>query len=255
MEEKIINENIKSKKRLVPVSNWKALTIFLFGVIGTTIVSLPIIFILEAIYGTDADGVFNELAKATGILNFFTYLISLTALLVFIGLPALKQIFSKIKEWALYEKGIIYGIVCIALQTALSILLTLLFGTFEDNANQSTLIEVTKELPILAFCFTVVFGPIFEELVYRYALFGACYKKNRIFAYVIVGLVFAFIHFDFYAFINTEHLIKEFVNIPPYIAGGLLLCYAYEKEESLLPPIIAHMINNFVGFAQILMIQ
>ena len=125
MEEKIINENIKTKKSLVPVSNWKALAIFLFGVIGTTIISLPIIFILKEIYGTDADGVFNELAKVTGILNFFTYLISLTALLVFIGLPALKQIFSKIKEWALYEKGIIYGIVCIALQTALSILLTL----------------------------------------------------------------------------------------------------------------------------------
>lgn len=256
MEEKNNNQFYKKKKTLAPVENWKALVIFLFGLIGLSFVAIPVQVILKLIYQYDDNSLPELLYKVESLLNFFTYFISLVALLAFIGIPSIKQIFSKIKEWELYEKGIIFGIILIAVQTVLSVTLTLIFGTFEENTNQNSLISITKTTPVLAFFFTVIFGPIFEELVYRYALFGSFHKKSRLLAYVVVAIVFGFIHFDFSALSNENELLyKELINLPSYIAGGLVLCYAYEKDESLIPAIIAHMINNFVGFTQILMYQ
>lgn len=254
MEEKNIIQNYKNKKQLVPVANWKALVIFLFGLIGLSFIAIPIQFILKNIFQYNDNSLPALLYKVESLLNFFTYLISLVALLVFIGMPTIKQIFSRVKEWALYEKGIIYGLVLIAIQTLLSLILTIIFGSFDTNTNQSSLISITKTTPLLAFAFTVIFGPIFEELVYRYALFGVFYKKSKLLAYIIVTIIFGLIHFDFTSLNGEVKLfLNELINLPSYISGGLILCYAYEKEESLIPAIVAHMVNNFIGYIQILM--
>ena len=109
---------------------------------------------------------------------------------------------------------------------------------------------------VILFFTTVILAPLFEELVYRYGLFANIHKKNRYLAYAATLLIFGFIHFDFTCFTsNNIELIKiELINLPAYLLSGGILCFAYENEESIISPMIAHLTNNLIAFLQIILL-
>lgn len=75
-----------------------------------------------------------------------------------------------------------------------------------------------------------------EELVFRGAMLR-CFKQQsgyNHFAAIVVGFVFALIHFDLYGL------------IPRWIMGALL-CYLVMWSGSLWPSIAAHAVNNFIA--------
>ena len=87
---------------------------------------------------------------------------------------------------------------------------------------------------------SVIFGPIFEEILYR----GLMYNKlkeisNAFIGLLISSILFAFLHIPKYGFgINMFFL----------FLAGILLAYCYEKTDNIYVPIFVHSINNFFIF-------
>ena len=87
---------------------------------------------------------------------------------------------------------------------------------------------------------SVIFGPIFEEILYR----GLMYNKlkeisNAFIAVFISSIFFALLHIPGYGF-----NIKMF----SLVLDGILLTYCYEKTNNIYVPILVHSINNFFIF-------
>ena len=124
------------------------------------------------------------------------------------------------------------------------------------NSNQENVIGLIKSNLALGFLSVVILAPIAEELTYRYCLFGGVYKKNKRLAYVIAALVFMFMHSisSFLTYGFTKNLLTEFLYLPPYLFSGLVLCYVYDKSDSLGSSVVAHMLNNFVSFLAVAML-
>ena len=81
------------------------------------------------------------------------------------------------------------------------------------------------------------FGPVFEELLFRGALYGGMRQRfGPVPATVVAALVFASAH-------NT------FVRVHPVqLVGGVLFCAAYEASGSLWAPLVLHVSGNLAMF-------
>lgn len=249
-------ENRKEKLPISDVNNYKAIALFLIGLIGLNII-YNIIYIIVSLFITlDPEINPDQFNSINGALQFSTYLIGLATILMIVGIPTLKKVFERYKYSNVYLNGITMGLILLFAQSLYSILSTFIFGSVDSNNNQQSLIALTQQSPILLFITTVIFAPIFEELVYRYSLFGVLRKKNRVLAYVVCLIVFGFIHFDYTCFSSGDFsLIKtELVNLPAYMISGGILCYAYEKNGSLISSITAHALNNLIAFIQIMIL-
>ena len=108
---------------------------------------------------------------------------------------------------------------------------------------QNAVEAVIKIHPLLSLIWIPFLGPIVEEFTYRFGLFNALNKINRIFAYVVVSLIFGLIHFNFFA----PNIAVELLNLPPYIISGLIFSYIYDREN-LATSIVAHVTNNLVSY-------
>lgn len=240
------------------VTNWKAVVIFLIGIIGLSFLySFILIAAFRSVENYDLFNVVmnrNNFNKINGMMQFMTYVFGFCIAYKIVGEKAIKKIFSKYKEFSIYTRGIVYGFVLLFAQVVCNIVITIITGPVEENQNQNVLIELAKASPLFMGITTVVLAPFFEEITYRYSLFGVVHKKSRILAYVVTILVFGLIHFDFNCFGSAERMKIEFLNLPSYLISGGILCYAYEKEDSLICSIVAHATNNFIAFFQIFML-
>lgn len=86
-----------------------------------------------------------------------------------------------------------------------------------------------------------VISPIIEELLFRFLVFlGSTHKvglnKNNILPMVISSLLFMFIHV-----INATPS-----DIIVYLMMGFIYSFLYMKTETIMAPIIAHILNNTV---------
>lgn len=83
-----------------------------------------------------------------------------------------------------------------------------------------------------AFLSTVLFAPIFEEILHRGIILEKLSRKyNRFISILISALIFAFSHLNFVQGVNTFFL-------------GILFSFIYIKSRSLLITILIHLINN-----------
>ena len=64
-------------------------------------------------------------------------------------------------------------------------------------------------------------------------------------AYIVTPLIFALIHFDFFAG-SAEGYINELLNLPSYIIAGVTLTIIYDKF-GLSTSIVAHCGNNLIS--------
>ena len=88
---------------------------------------------------------------------------------------------------------------------------------------------------------TIIFAPLFEEIMCRKIIFGTLYTKTNFFiASLVSSIAFAVPHMDF------KHLLS-------YIATGFVLSFIYVKTKRIIVPIIAHSsINAFVFLGALL---
>ena len=88
----------------------------------------------------------------------------------------------------------------------------------------------------------VIFGPVVEELVYRFFVFRFLHKHNFIIAHMITALLFAFMHFANEFFKTFD--ITLLINMIPYVFMSLGFSITYDKNKCLIYPIALHMAIN-----------
>ena len=151
-------------------------------------------------------------------------------------------------NWRNILIGVIAGILIIGLSQLLSYLIYEV-GNISINSNQVNVETIVKNEPVLAFFAVVILGPIAEELTFRVGLMGLgmkiSEKYGKIFAYLLSIVIFIFIHLNLLG--ENVNYASEFAAVPSYFVGASLLCIAYDKG-GLSSSIIAHILNNLLGF-------
>ena len=87
---------------------------------------------------------------------------------------------------------------------------------------------------------SVIFAPIFEEILYRGLMYNKLKEISNAFIGVLISsILFALLHIPGYGF-----NIKIFC----FVLDGILLTYCYEKTDNIYVPILVHSVNNFFIF-------
>lgn len=86
---------------------------------------------------------------------------------------------------------------------------------------------------IFTFLSVVIVAPIFEELIFRGMIYNQMARYSKMFAIVMTSVLFGLLH------LNLSQ------SIPAFFIS-LVLCYMYEKTQSLSVTIFGHAANNFI---------
>ncbi|MBI3848109.1 MAG: CPBP family intramembrane metalloprotease [Planctomycetes bacterium] len=113
-----------------------------------------------------------------------------------------------------------------------------------DPSDQAGLWGLLRELDIGAKIALVVLGavvaPICEEAFFRGAVYGSFVAAGRpLVGAWLSAIVFSSVHFDL-------------PRLPALMIYGLVLAWLYDRQRSLVAPIVAHVVNNATAFALIL---
>ena len=231
---------------------------FVVGWLGFQILSFLVEITYAAIFNLNAETL--ELSKNLGPIMFITYSLLLMIFVIMLASSNnLKKAVVPFKHGSTYAAGAIAFAAILTASMLYSVILQTIYPV-EDNTNQSAIIEVTKLYPIFSLLVFAIIGPICEELTYRVGLFGFFKRINRVLAWIISILIFAFIHFDFGAFVslardgNNVPLVTELLNIPSYIIGASGLIFIYERY-GFGASTFAHILNNSYSLIMIIISQ
>lgn len=179
-------------------------------------------------------------------INFLAYAIIFSSMVYFLWPWLNKHLFKSLTStnWWL---GFAFTFVILFSNVVMLTIYDLLGITLEDNQNQTIIVSLVQEMPIISFMTFVFLGPIVEEWTYRLGLFQYLRNKNRWVAYAVTLLVFGFIHFDF----SSQNLANELLNLPLYAIAGGWFCYLYDRY-GLRVAMTAHIFNNFLSVLAIL---
>ena len=196
-------------------------------------------FILEFIVSLfkDAfpgDNAFKSITFMTIIYS--TMLVSLLVLALFTGRR--KYFVEKYTNGIDYIYGIGYAVTVVMASVILGAIMSLFFK-IDNNVNQDTIETVALSYPLFLIPVICIIGPLCEELTYRVGLFSFLRRYNKYVAFVVVSIVFAFIHFDF----EAKDIVLEFQSLPTYIVTGFILTLAYEHRGPACS-MTAHVLYN-----------
>ena len=124
-------------------------------------------------------------------------------------------------------------------------------GTAKENANTEKVFEMIRNNPFFMVFLTCVFGPVLEEILYRYTLFGLIGKKNKPVAYIITALLFGLQHVIDAGIYGGD--VKQFINIGSYMVFSFIMSGLYSKTKNLCIPIIIHITTNSIGVGMMLL--
>ena len=172
--------------------------------------------------------------------NAIRYLGILVLMVIFLwnNFPKFKKSFTKAKPYLI---GLAGGVALLASNIIINLIINS-FYTTTVNQNQSVANDMVMQYPVLCIIILGFVGPIVEELTYRVGLFNFLLRGKRWIAYLVSIAIFALIHFDFFAG-SAEAYINELLNLPSYIAAGLIMTFLYDRF-GLASSLVAHVFNN-----------
>lgn len=107
------------------------------------------------------------------------------------------------------------------------------------SANEQALRETIKIAPIYMLFTCSIVAPIFEEMVFRRALYGLVkYKWPFI---ILSGTLFGLLHV-----IGSYNNILDLLYVIPYGSMGCFFAYIVAKTNNITIPIIIHMLHNTI---------
>lgn len=112
-----------------------------------------------------------------------------------------------------------------------------------DNPNNSAVFGLLDEQYGITAATTIFLAPILEEILFRGGLFGTLRHRNRAAAYIVTVLLFSLYHVWQSAFVDWRSLLF----IVQYIPVSCVLCWAYERTDTIWTPIFLHMFINFMS--------
>ncbi len=113
----------------------------------------------------------------------------------------------------------------------------------EAGANQDVIEQALTLTPsagmLISICIT---APIVEEFVFRYGIISKLlYGVNKYVAAVIAALIFSFAHVGFDQMTSVPLFTHLMIG---YMGQALVFSFIYAREESLVYPILIHILNN-----------
>ena len=126
---------------------------------------------------------------------------------------------------------------CIIMTTSSLLLSVILKENVSDN--EQLVRESIKLAPIYMLFSCSIVAPIFEELLFRRAIYGFV---KKVWPYIFIsGFSFGLLHV-LGSFNNT----LDFLYIIPYGSMGCAFAYLYSKTKNISLPILVHMIHNTI---------
>jgi membrane protease YdiL (CAAX protease family) len=245
-----LNESSPTSLRLP--SRRKQFQLFLLGwlgiLVGAIFIGLIVVLISRLTLSTEAAALFINSPFFFTLINFLSYAI-LFILGVIILFPWLKSTFIPSLISGKWLIGIPFTFV-ILISTYL---ITAIYQAFDlsiaSNQNQTAIVNLVNESPVISLITFALLGPIVEEWTYRLGLFQWLKVKNRILAYGLTLTLFGLIHFDY----SNVGSINEWLNLPIYLIAGAWFCYLYDRF-GLGVAMAAHITNNLLSIISIIVI-
>ncbi len=174
--------------------------------------------------------------------NFFVYIF----LTLIISLIYIKTLTKDFKDFKMNYKEI--------LKTTFNWWLKGLFISYAGNiiiaflhlpeiTNQSEVINLLKENLLLTSFFTVILGPITEELFFRRGL--KKFTNNKHLYAITSGLIFGGLHL-----ISSIHGLNDLpmlLYLIPYCSMGISFAYAYSETDNIFGTICIHAMHNAIS--------
>ncbi|MBO4855891.1 MAG: CPBP family intramembrane metalloprotease [Bacilli bacterium] len=228
-------EQLGIPKNILWLPTWKQLVCFAIGLIGLNLISI-IGSIFFGWYGQE---------------HYITYVTAVNAVrygLCAIGIACvLIHDYHKfppfLKKWYPWVIGIGFAVALVTSSMMYNIIVNLFHPT-TANENQQIVNQVIGSFPFTSILLLAILGPIVEEFTYRVGLYSFFRRINKYIAYALTIVIFALIHFDFFA--KGDDMINELLNLPSYMISGFLLTLAYEKF-GIACSVTAHIGNNLYG--------
>ena len=206
---------------------------------------LPIVISAAAsiIASVVSEGSFEQnpaLLQSNTLFSLYTQLIgALIAIAVccFILRGRIKELLSSIKN----HRAILIGALLGAAVFGISALSEVVFQ-LRDNENQEVLMKEMMTSPALFFISAVILTPIIEELAFRVAVFTPLKKINKPVSYLIITIIFAFIHID----LGSGDLTNELLSLPSYLIAAFGLAFAYDRF-GFWSSVAMHFTNNLLA--------
>ncbi len=132
-----------------------------------------------------------------------------------------------------YYKGILKGIIYFPISMALNIFISILFPIDIEKLQNPQSLENFSMFTL--FLLTCVIAPMSEEVMFRgYIQEYLRGRLNPNFTIILSALIFSFYH--------------PFALFPYVFTLGAFLSYIREKQNSLVPGIVVHSMNNILSF-------
>lgn len=168
-----------------------------------------------------------------------------------------KYLFLDKWEKSFLRSGFLYACVMLIATTVWSLFSVHVLNVASSSTNQSVLksyIGNNEPSAIWFILITVLFGPIFEEVVYRKLAIGSLHApKPYIYTRATLSvLIFTLLHvwYEFSQMMvqpSVEHLIVLIAHIGPYLIIAITFTYIYLKKRALWASITLHVINNSIA--------
>ena len=154
------------------------------------------------------------------------------------------------KAWKNFPKCLLYVFIGFGIYYWASILFALLITWLNPNfanVNDQTIAGIAQEQPGLMVFATVFLVPVVEETLYRGLVFQNLQRKHRIAAYAVSAAVFSAIHIIGY--IGSTDWATLALCFVQYLPAGIAFAWAYEKSDTIVTPILIHIIINQIGMS------
>ena len=117
-----------------------------------------------------------------------------------------------------------------------------LFDLGRDNLNDQAILTRIGAAPYSTVFIVVFLAPVVEEAVFRGYVFGNLRETSRAAAYIISGLLFAFLHV--WQFVVLNHDFSYLLIMVQYFVPGLVMAWTFERSGSLWGSILLHCTVN-----------
>ena len=250
-----MNFDFRAHKEDIPINGLSSnIIVLIIGLIGMFI--LPTVVAVGVLLFLPSDQLESNIDFWSYISQLLAYGIYVIFLFLFIGKERIKRILEGFISGRNIKTAIIFALFAYLGSIFINMLVTMIFGAPDSNANQDSLNSSFLTNPGLVVLLAVVFAPIVEELVFRYSIFRPLAKKNRIVAYLVTMLGFAGIHFISSVTVLMEGInagenkeaialfLEDLKTLPVYLVGAFVLTFAYDINGNIATSILTHAFYN-----------
>ena len=134
------------------------------------------------------------------------------------------------------EKLIVFFTCTIVLRLLVMAILVSNFGT---STNQEHLNTLCADYPIWVYLLAYLMVPVYEELVFRYAIMKLLDPKRAL-SIIVSVVIFSVLHMRPADFLDLNLIAYIII----YFGSGFCMAYIYHRTENIILPIIFHVLLN-----------